>query len=1639
MRLRTISIAIILFLSPTGLGYHPDTPAALFPLTRQFETTPSEGIILLSVELSNVDLLLNDGETDEVSFSYVFTPPSDAQLSDYSLSFSCDNDLVYSSSSCTVSSIIATIETTSDTVYNTTVSCIFNRFPGTTECNLVATLDTANTEEISSRSNEFVKPGTTVGSAKSFFEPALSLSNNSELQLHKDDFALGNIAVRQNTMYTSDAVVCNIYGVVFYLLDSFGERGPSSTIVSGLANSYKLSSFDRTDAGVREIQIYSLVPGGASISGSAALTFFSTAVVSLDVSDYIFRYDTETCSLTDASVSEGQVALPSSDSCGIGVAVDGEGSDPVLGVHFRTYKSGNLSVSLTWSTLGTSIESYEQTILFEITEAAPPVISAVSKLNSYRSTPCESEVVTLTAYNVRYADMRQLVVTNDDGTTSLWSEVTQSFSYDSISDSSSIVFESAGGSGTAVPFELNCTFDSDTRSGIVLGNSPVLTLSFSSPPSLSSMTPTTSSENGGETIVLSGSFDGFGDDDVVYVGGYEINGDLVNLTGTNQLSFFSPALDDVGKQYSYDVVVAICAEKSEGITLTYSVPPNVTITSSNSSPNDDGAYIVPSGGSSIFVAVVTGNNDGLLYAWQIFQSDGSQLSISETSDEEVFVVTEDMISTDDEVFVLRVEVINSLNLADFDEVSIQLTTSEYISANVYETSDVLYRSTDVTTLVQSEVTSSSDSGIVLEWSYSGETYTIDSNSVFAQQFSNDSSTTGPSKLGLEFNIARRDLQVGFTVLTLTAYLESNPSIRDTDNVTIRVEESPLRAVINGGINGTLIAAGSDIRLSAAGSRDPDILEDEDSTGMSYQWGPCIKSLDFRFKQGTEDCNSVFPSDVSSEVVSILGTSLVAELLDDNSTVLNPTFFLFGLQISKGSRIANSYLYFEVRRVSEEERIPALTSLDFLDTRGNILDSTDLDVNADIIIQPFAAESIVEWHFDMLQKRHRYLFAVSGALKVGSGFVSSRNVVSRLPLGFVAGALEPATEYTVVVTAVAQDTSIETEYHAYFRTTEVPKLTCNPPQIQTGIVSSTSFTVTASLSFQSHTIDYCFYLISQSNERFPVGKGCSFVPFATFTFPREGVFSIECVAKASSGSEIDKVLLSDTMELFPPPISVDLSQIDYLSERLANYTSELDRCEARRDHACVRTLIMSSNDFSLRVERAVALDPSQEGLDLLERCKAYIANLAELSDSLASQTVLRPNEVEQSIDQSLYLAHVPNVMISDEEVLYLTLSQVNGVVRSVSSGESDAIKSDGIVDKVTSISNLTLTKAYNLDQGGTTRSRLKAQQGAPLSLYATLLFPLIRNIWSIRLPQEVCGYRGFQMTEYPSSLQGVLERTGNDTLDALPAIKLFTGIACDRDQLSSSFGNSFQVKVCQDAVSNILRPRVEIVVAGVPEEIVAATRMATDISPYIKDYVYVALNGQSSLPNGCLELTMERKRSSLTTTIYDNLTAGVLTNLTVPSPSRCTQDTCYRLMLDDNRTTTFTSQQILVTTAKQGLHVAGNITTRAPIWYNDNIEGVTGSTAVATGLAIFGIFVVVSGLVTWIAATTCVVVLPGVDEVGWEYVERDMFGRGSVEDALGPTSASTMAEGATVGSTFTALARQRSTEAYERKSTNMLYG
>lgn len=1587
-------------------------------LTRIFTTPPDEGITLLSISKLVSNIYLVNGETDEIAYNYAFRPPSGSSPTDYAMSFTCDNSLIYNASLCSISNVETSIEGLSDTAYNTTVSCYFDRFPGTTQCTLIATLETITVSAISA--GFFLPTPPLTGSTLTHSPPLLPANNTVTL----------NKTTHQSAQYTSTAVTVNVYGLVFYVPDEDDTLSSSATIVSGSDNSYRLDSYDRSSAGVREIRSVGLFED-VSMQGSDGLNFLKSATISTSSSDAIFRYDLTSCSFTEnARFDRGALNLNDEENCGLGAAVRDEESYPTLGVQFRPYKSGNFTFEMSWSTLGPLDEEYEQVLVFEITEVAPPVITNLTKLDVYRSTPCEPEILRVRITNVRSASYHRLTVQNEDGTETVWSEARPFFSYNSILDSSTIVFESGGGLGTTVPFNVTAAFRNELRNVVVLNENLDLTLSFTSPPVLTLMSPSTVQISGGETITLTGSFPNFGDDnDFVFVGGLAIPTSQLEISGLTRISFTSPARVNVGDQYIYDVVVARCAEKSNPISLIYVVEPIVSITAVDTSflENSD-AYVVPANGSATYIATVSGNSNGILYSWAIIDSSDTQIALSDTAtDEQQFILSSDFL-TAEETYQLSLTVENTLGLTDSAEIRLQLAEANqgYIIVRLYPL-EPLTRSMTLPTLVQASIWSSSLSELTLLWRYGDETFIVSkNNSVNSQSYAN-SSITGPTKLGLEFNIARNDLNVGTTNLSLTVTLDSDPSVSGSDGITITVVASALKAVINDGINGTLIPSSSNLALSGEKSKDPDILigEGDDSAGLSYTWITCTKSLDSKFSTGIEDCTSILPEENTVQSIVISSEDLIAARLD-NSTDSDPTFFLFGLLVTKDIRARYSFLYFEFRTVESTERVPTLNSIDIVDRRGTTLGTSDISPVSDIVIQPSAAESIVQWRFDMVLPRQKYLFSRAGVLIVGSGYVSARNQASRLPLGFTGGSLEPATEYKVSVIASANDTSLETSYQVSFSTADVPQLTCSAATVVDGVVSETVLRISAELSYETSDIEYCFYLVSELFERFSVGKGCSSVAFATFTFPREGIYDIECLAKTASGFVLQNVTLDTNISLSLPEQDPQLSQIEVLSQRLANLTIEADKCEAIRDHTCLISLILVADEISVEVQDAVGADTSLEAIQLEEALKEFIQRLSALSEELAANTVYRPNQVEHSVDQTFYLTVNSGSFIEDENTLYSALSQVNGVIGATQE-DGTALRSEIIVAKVIGITNVSLTNAYLLDQGGSTRTRL-LRYTAELTVYADLLIRLLEYVAQIRKQQEGCGFVGRESTRYPESLDKIKRLQHRQA--GLEPCEVNIIIACDVEQIQESLGDVMSGEICGEAVVQSSRSRVEGVLIAIPSDNVLKTGMVSHIDPYTLDMVYVWITGIENIPSGCTTLVLRRDPNKLDSTDSDNLTSGILSPYATASGRGCTQQTCFNLTTSDNDDVIFTTSTITIKTAQQGLIVAGNVTrASSAIFEIPSIEGegFSGTGVWARAFGIVVAFAAITGLTAWIAVTTSIVTYPDVDDLGWEYVERDMFGRGSVEVMeFSPVAASTASSDG-VGSAFTSLANRQSME------------
>ncbi|PXF45261.1 hypothetical protein BWQ96_04960 [Gracilariopsis chorda] len=1520
--------------------------------SRQLNSIPPVGISVVSQ--SETDFYLINGESEELVANFIFMPPSDSSPEEYVMSFGCESDIVLFNDSCSITNTISDIVGTEATAYNTTVVCTFERFPAETFCTLTATS-----------------------------------------------------VARQLQQFPSESLPANVYGIVFYTPDQDGGVSKDAIIVSGYANTYELASYDRELQGLRDIPSYGIFPAGTAYTGSDGISFLGLATVSVVVDDYIFRYNVSECSITGAAFISGTLVLDNSGECGLGMAVSSETAFPILGAQFRPYKSGKFTLQLNWDTIGTTGEVYEQAIVFSVVERAPPVITSVEKQSIYQSLPCGTETLNVTGFNFRLSDKRELLASNEDGTLSVWQGKPDSFLYDQLTDSSSFVLESVGGVGRNVPFTIRALYGSDFVDAVYLQDdaSSLFSLDFSTPPELLGITPNVSEPEGGSRIVLVGTFDGFKATSVIRIGGFEIRGSDVQISSSSELAFTSPPLSALGKQFSYNVLVEVCAERSEPFPLMYNVAPLLTITAADSSTNEETSYVIPYDGEATFVAEVSENNNGASYLWQLLSTDGEEIPLENTTlTEQIFTVTADMISPSGTPFILQATVQNSVGLSDTSQVTIELATPvvEFILVNVFEV-EVLTRSLNSTTLVQASlvVETSNYTGVVLEWVYRNRSYVVDENTQFRNSSVAGQSVTGPTKLGLEFNIARQDLVMGVSRLELIATLISNPIISGRDAVNIVVIHSELQAIINDGLNGTLLLSGTDLNLHGGNSFDPDVLPDESNptTEIQYDWFSCQKSLDASFTNDVEDCSGILPEILNSVNITILASNLFDSRLDDSNDP-NPTFFSFGLTVSKDNRTAVTYSYFELRTSSSSEPVPALTTLEVVDSKGIAIDVKSANTLTDIVIQPNSDDATVSWSFDMTRISQQYLLLQGGVLKDGPGYVSVRGQRSRLPLAFAANSLEEGTEYTVQVSVYSTESSIVQQYEISFLTSEIPKLSCTAPIENVGILSETMFTISGQLSFEAQNIEYCFFLSSSPEERFSVGKGCSSVPFASFTFHREGIYQIECEARTTSGALVDRVLLNTTLSIVPPTPTEDQTVLENLSDRVANLTEEAELCEAMRDHGCLISLISVANSIAGIVVSVTDSDASEEAQQLVDQTQSYVANLSRISETLTTTTVYRPNQIATAIDLSFYLLLVPQSLFEDENTLFAALKQAESAIEITEDSTVEALVSDSLVEKVSTIANLSLATAFNIGQEGTSRRRLQRDTGILRRAYGVLLLKTTKLIASIRAQQETCGFSGIESTTLrESEVTRQVPRNRSDS--RIPPVQLHVQVSCDENQVSKPLSlSAVQQQLCPGVLQSISSRRMVASFVIIPEESVRATGLLLDIDSRVTHCPILEVRGivRDEIPPECFRVTMEINKTLGGSS--EETRAGIIWNDSSVPLDVCGRDNCFIFRTDDDDIVQVTDTDVTISTKNQGFFIAGIPKERAP----GPIEDIRGSDLAENGtlgivLGIGVAFVLGTVLVTWFAATHVVVVAPSAAAVGedWEYVERDNFGRGLQED------------------------------------------
>lgn len=1518
---------------------------SLFQTSHQEAFVPEVGLTLLS-EDSSVNLILDNGETEDFSFSFLFVPENGTTVDSYDFQFLCEDETMNIDQSCDTASSEITVSNSDVLAYNSSVTCSLAGFPGTTTCRLTAV-----------PVNEVVE---------------------------------GTVAARQEirheTIFTSAPLTVTISGIVFFIPDTNGGRSISSTIISGVGRSFKLEQYDRVQQNPREMSVSIYDNKKGELKGSKGLDVFLTGGISIIDDDPILHFDPVGCDFIGAQHIDGQLRFPNASQCALGVAVRDNSSLVSFGVQVRAYKSGNYSFDIQFPSFLSSGEDYIQVIQIEIVETAPPVITAIEKDLMYKSVPCGPQTMKITGYNVHLADGREIVVQNDDGTTTVWTEALSQFLDNRLSDISEMTFISAGGSGTNVPFNLIARFGGDLRTGVTLDQSLDSKLSFSTKPALSTIRPNFARVQGGPAIQLTGNFEGLSSTSFILVGGFMINYKDILSQSTSRLTFFAPPRAQLGLEYKYNVTVNLCAEQSNPAMLVYYAPPLLEIIATSTSQDDENVYLIPDMGST-FVATAMQNSEGLTYQWQVTTSSNEQVNTgSIPKDKQQFLVDPTIFPATSDVYTLSVTGTNTLGLSHTAAISIRPVKpdEEFMTVIIYPPGN-LTRSLGYPVLIQASIsamTGTSDSAIVFLWTYLGKEYIVDESVPAARAARVDETMTGPTLLGLEFNIAREDLQIGETALSLNVYEKSNPDRGGTFITTIIVDPSVLKAKINDGVNGTVILTGTDLKLTGEGSRDPDVIseKDEPDSDLKYEWFGCRKSLMSSFNEEVSDCSALI-SQSNQQTITIKSDALFNRRLD-KGTNPKPTYFLFGLKVSKGSRSTITYTYFQLQTSSTNEKVPMLTSLEVVNGKGIVLDKSAVSSYSEIIIRPWTDEGTISWKYDMRREHQKYLLTQKGVLKGGNEFLSDWTATSRLPLRFSAGALEPNQKYTIVVKASAKGTSLVTDNEITFMTLEAPRLICEAPIVSTGNLSETMFTVSARMTFETERIEYCFTIVTSPSQKISVGKGCSSVPFAKFTFDIAGTFDIECMAKTVDGVIMDTMVLPSAITVEPIESNPNATPIQIVSARLDRLETRVQDCKRLRDHACLMTLMSLADEITADVEDVLneSETETEETTALREKAQSYIGNLASIIGELAEAGVVKATQTDSLVQVSFSMCNVPSEFFT-YDALVSSLSLLNDLYSYLISSESPVL-SDVNAQKTIACVNQTIGAANVLVGEGSSRRRLLRES---CDSRLDCLVPQISLFMVlIQQQQSECGTSMKSDGNYPA----LETRRSRENNTSGPTVVVGSSTVCQQNSEIEAQADKDHKSILK--LENPTPDKLTLTTLLIPAQYFQC--MGLDLKTNYG--LRVITNQEDETSNREYELKMLTEENGLKEKDAE-MYELVFKNSGEDETTNTLGNQCPKSEKAETEKVTVSDNSVTFSVKRSGLFVGG----RAAANPATMIAGMSGGLLIGLLVSMGIVILIVSIIAVWFIATSCVA-LPDLPVVtNWEYVERDMFGRGDVPDGV----------------------------------------
>lgn len=1095
-------------------------------------------------------------------------------------------------------------------------------------------------------------------------------------------------------------------------------------------------------------------------------------------------WDSSLCSISDGEWDGVQVALK--PGCGAGFAFGYMNESYFDGLHFaydfEKNRAGKVNIFLEWEdfTLGTEFEYEEYTtyVLAEILGQPPAVVKQIQPENPFD--PSGGEELYVEMINTVDVD---IISFNVNSVPFYLKPGSRQFFRGPVEFFESAKFLTEAGRGKQLPWTISGLRERKTSNEesyneiVTFEDETGFLFSYDGDDvSVFSLSPSSVSEHGNETIILIGNFTSFdpkNPDHGIHIGNVELDRDQLIAFSSSSLKILSPPRYKIGSGWDYNVVVRIGNSFSSPVQLTYE-PSSLSVRKQvfgASFDSDSGVYTLNSCDNTTYMALLENYNgaDGV-FSWRLLNS--SNFDLLSLANATHLVTNRSTLELPNKFIPLY----NALhrvvahvligNLSTISIYPVRRTETIVVGVSLVQPENRTISSPPVNMRIVAKIDLpecyTDPTTLIYEWEYENKMKTLleaermgifplsvhdaDLKPHFNKFIWSAANSTGtrddkvtPTRLGREFVVPRENLLHGVHRIRLTVRSANNSRLYGTSGASVTIMESQLRAVIGTGQLSRRASDAQDLFMSAQASADPDVITGENpSKGLSYEWS-CRFSVHLNLSSPQECEESLLPTFARNSSAFVVEsealrnhTRFVVEDLEGE------VYVQYTLAVRKESRIAFASQVVAIvdaggLKLADYDRIELLNSL------GERLNRDAVPFWEEVIIRPFTSSN-TEWRFRLerpLTEKSRF-FASGSKLITSPGYytVAGRSDpgFQRVPLGIKADQLSPHQEYVFSI-SLQEPGKLSDEVTVGLKTVEVPFLIFPRVANNNGTVN-TVFRTSATTSFAGNSsYNYQFYLIEvgKSTREYCV-DGCTGANTVRFQVAKPGKFVLQCRLLSASGKKL--LAVKNNSAILSVLATGTVGQVE-------QFDKEMDRDYLLGDDGGVNQkgfFVTESMHEQDRKIVAMSDDPSDDS------CANYTRKWAKMS------RVILGNELPNTANARNYVSLAANFArlkcVEDSDTLYELLGMVDESISRTPSEETltteaysaeKGLPNVQLEEELLRFYNFSVTRAISKMSAGSSRERLVPLPGEVNNLMLDLSEMWMRHVTTSATSGRVCGW------------------------------------------------------------------------------------------------------------------------------------------------------------------------------------------------------------------------------------------------------------------------------------------------------------